>query len=345
MISHKRFLIIFIAATVFLVNCGPKEKEIFGREYTGTILGNPYVISTAGDSTDYQFEIDSIIRLIDINFSLSNPNSVISKYNMYTQIDESMKFVDSSFVFGSVFNLAEDLNRRSNSFFDPTSNPLKREWFRIKFNQIAEEPNLDSLYEFVVFDSKVDLNEIYDESGKYKESHLRKKDPRIELDLSSLGMAYGLDMISDMLLSKGIQQIKITCLNQTICRGAGVPELNIVPLGITQDSADQKIRLINGAFSFKTTKEKQAMIDVTYGYPVDNEIVYVGVAAKSLVEAEVFSESFMIMGFEQSSSWYEKNADSNVHSFMLFMKNNEISSASTIGFDEMLIVPDSITSK
>ena len=336
---HGLFTIFLLA--VALSACKDEKKSIPGREYKGLLFGKEYSIDVVSDSTDYTFQIDSIIRLFEKNFSLLDSTSLISKINAHKSKEEAYKFVDSTLLFGLVFDIVRDYNRGSQQFFDPTMNPLKREWFKIKFAGLDGEPNLDSLYEFVAFDgAKIDLIEVNNESNQYTHSLVRKKDQRVEIDFTNIASAYACDMIGDFFINKGINQFRIKYQKGIICRGVGVDELNIVPLGITGDSLDNSIRLINGAFNLTRVEDKAQLVDPTYGYPVDNEVVYVAVAAKSLTAAVVYSEVFMIMGFDQSSKWYEQNEDSGVHSFMLIQRGKELTSASTVGFDEMLIVPD-----
>ncbi|MFN6379969.1 MAG: FAD:protein FMN transferase [Flavobacteriales bacterium] len=339
---HGLFTILLFALA--LSACKDEKKSIPGREYKGLLFGKEYSIDVVSDSTDYTSQIDSIIRLFEKNFSLLDSSSVISKINAHKETDQSFKFIDSTMLFGIVFDIVRDYNRNSQQFFDPTMNPLKREWFKIKFAGLEGEPNLDSLYEFVAFDgAKIDLIEINNEKNQYTHTLVRKKDPRVEIDFTNIASAYACDMIGDFFTEKGISQFRIKYQKSIICKGIGVDELNIVPLGITGDSLDNSIRLINGAFSLVRVEDKAQLVDPTYGYPVDNEVVYVAVAAKSLSAAVVYSEVFMIMGFDQSSRWYEQNEDSGVHSFMLIQRGKEITSASTVGFDEMLIVPDNAT--
>lgn len=337
--NHGLLLIFFLSG--ILIACKDEKKTISGREYKGLLFGMEYTIDVVNDSTDYTQSIDSIIHLFEYNFNLLDSSSVISKINTFKKTDQAFKFKDSTMLFGIVYDIVRDYNRGSQQFFDPTMNPLKREWYRFRFAGLEGEPNLDSLYEFVAFDgAKVDLIEINNANNQYSHSLVRKKDPRVELDFTSLASAYACDMISDFFTSKGVSQFRLKYGKSVICRGLGVDELNIVPLGITGDSLDNRIRLINGAFSLMRVEDKASLVDPTYGYPVDNEVVYVAVAAKTLSTALVYSEVFMIMGFDQSSKWYEQNEDSGVHSFMLIQRGKELSSASTVGFDEMLIAPD-----
>jgi thiamine biosynthesis lipoprotein ApbE len=276
------------------VACSKHSNPIPGRFYTGMLFGKAYTIDAVGDSTDYQFQIDSIIRAFESNFNVFDPNSTISRYNSFSRRDTVFAFYDSTRAFGLVYDLAKDLNFHTMQYYDPTMNPVKRAWM-VARSSGAPEPNLDSLYDFVGFDgSKMDLNEITTNGYEYKESQMRKSDPRLESDFTSLAAAMALDHIGDFFKSVGLKQFRIKYGNQTIAYGNVVDSLNIIPLGVSSDSSDQYIRLRNRAFSSKNTSDKSLMIDPTYGYPADNELVYVAVGAPTLAEAEVFSEAFLI---------------------------------------------------
>ena len=129
-----------------------------------------------------------------------------------------------------------------------------------------------------------------------------------------------------------------------------IDSLNIVPIGISDDSADQYIRLVNMAFSAKRAQDKTLMIDPTYGYPVENEMAFVAVAAPTMAEAYVFSEAFMSMGLEKASEYYSRNVESKIQSFMFYAdekinntnpEEKSLHSASTEGFDRLMVHSDS----
>lgn len=344
MIRRGQFLLILLLFLIAAVACRKKTVPIPGRLYSGVLFGEQYTIDVAGDSTDFQQGIDSILHVFTRAFDLNDSTSVLARYNRFSRRDSAFVFVDSSGAFGIVYALAQDLNRRTNQFYDPTSNPLKREWMKVNFMKNRTEPNLDSLYDFVGFDgAKMDLNEVEGEGHVYLRSQLRKADPRIEADFTTLAAAYALDQVAEYLKSKGVSQFRISRGHQVITHGLIVDSLRIVPLGLNQGPEDLRIRMINRAFCYKTSKDKLMMVDVTYGYPVENELVYVGVSAKTLAESEIFSEAFMIMGYEAAGKWYEdeNNEQSDVQSFMMFSQGKELKSASTEGFDVMLIPPDS----
>ncbi len=336
------FIAILAILLLFIASCKPKAKPLAGRFYSGILFGKPYSIDAVGDSTDFSSQIDSIIRAFEMNFNVQNPNSTISRFNAYTRRDSVFVFYDSTKAFGMVYDLTNDLNAATFQYFDPTLNPLKRAWI-VANSKGSVEPNLDSLYAFVGFDgAKMDLNELMDSSHRYIESQIRKSDPRVEADFTTVAAAMALDHIGDLLEESGLAQYRIRYGNDVITYGQAVDSLNIFPIGVSDDSSDQYIRMINMAFSYRNTKDKVLMIDPTYGYPVDNEMAYVAVSAPTLAEAAVFSQAFMSMGIEKASEYYDMNKSTRVQSFMFYSQDSVLHSASTVGFDLMLLNPDSV---
>jgi thiamine biosynthesis lipoprotein ApbE len=335
-------LVIIMLAMFALAGCKPKGTPLPGRFYTGNLFGKPYEIDAVGDSTDYRLQIDSIIGIFESNFDLMNPESVLSRFNAFNRTDTIFSFIDSTRAFGIVYDLARDLNRNTFQFYDPTIGPLKREW--IVANSIgALEPNLDSLYVFVGFDgAKMDLNEITGDDYHYVESQMRKADPRLEGDFTTLAAAVALDLIGDMLKSRGLSQFRIRYGKRQITFGTAIDSLNIVSIGLGNDLVDQQIRMVNAAFVSKNSSDKTMMIDPTYGYPADNEMAFVAVSAPSLAEAEIFSDAFMLMGLEKVSTYYENNDQTKIESFMFYLDGDMLRKASTNGFDAMIIATDSL---
>lgn len=310
--------------------CSDKPQIIGGRHYTGTIFGKPYTIDVVGDSTDYQPQFDAIIDNFQKLFDSNNPQSIISQFNNLAEGQRSLNFKDTSLVFPIVFDLAKDLNRRTMKYYDPTVMPLKREWMIARMAGISA--NLDSIYQFVGFEGiGVDMLEQQDSI------FLRKSDKRIELDFTELAQAITLDHIADFLRGKGVLQFKITYERDVLTHGMEIDELNIIPMGVTSDSADLQIRLLQSAFTYSNVQDKISMIDPVHGYPVENEMAYVGVIAPTLAEAKIFSRAFMMMGIEKASEYYAANEDSKIHSYMFYKDGEILRNASTNGFDNCIV--------
>jgi thiamine biosynthesis lipoprotein ApbE len=258
-------------------------------------------------------------------------------------------FVDSTHAFGLVYDWAKDLHRNTLQYFDPTIAPLKRAWLVTK-SKGELEPNLDSLYAFVGFDHSdkgevlIDLNELTSDGYTYTKSQIRKTDARVELDFTIMAGAAALDAVGAFFTERGVSQFRIKYGRSVICGGKAIVDtLHVVPMGIGYDTADQYLRLSGAAYAARTAQDKMGMIDPTYGYPVSNEMVFVGVAAPTLVEAEVFSEAFIVMGLDRASDYYTRNEQSRIESFMLYEREEQLQSASTEGFDRIMLHADSVS--
>jgi thiamine biosynthesis lipoprotein ApbE len=305
--------------------CGEKVKPLQGREYTGLMFGLPYHIEVVGDSTNYQQGLDSVIKTFEDAFSLADPKSVLSRYNAFSRKDTMFVFNDSTRVFGLVFDQLRDFNRHSMGYYDPTTNPMKRSWAQANFLQLGE-PNLDSLFEFVGFDgAKMDLTEVAEENYQYQISYLRKSDPRLEADFTRLAAAVAMDHLGDYFKSKNILQFRI------------IYRQNVLTCGLGEDSTDQRVRILNRAFAYKVAEEKGELVDPTYGYPVENEMMYVAVSAKTMAESEVFAEAFTIMGLDKMMEYYTSNPETDIQSYVFYLDNETLNNATTSGFNSMLI--------
>lgn len=337
--------VIVLAGTVSACTEKPESKPLIGRYYTGVLFSKPYSIDVVGDSADYTASMDSVIAIYESIFNVLDPNSLISRINRFGSKDSVFAFNDSTRAFGLVYDLARDLHRITLQYYDPTIAPLRRAWMVTK-SRGELEPNLDSLYDFVGFDQSqrgqvlLDMNELTVDGYRYSETQIRKPDERSELDFTGIAAAAALDQLAQFLRDRNVAQFRITYGHSLICEGNVVDTLGVIPMGIGVDSADQFIRVQRGAFCYRTVQDKLAMIDPTYGYPVDNDIVYVGIQAPSLVEAEVFSEAFMIMGLDRASDYYARNETSKIESFMLYNVDKNLQSASTEGFDRLMVYRD-----
>jgi len=56
-------------------------------------------------------------------------------------------------------------------------------------------------------------------------------------------------------------QFKITYERDVIAHGLEVDELNVIPMGVTSDTSDIKIRLLDAAFSYTNTQDKNGLVD------------------------------------------------------------------------------------
>lgn len=334
-------------------SCTQKSPPValVGRDYTGVLFGRPYSIDVVGDSVNYRVSIDSIVALYESLFNPLDKSSLISQINAHSSSDSLFSFIDSTRAFGLVYDWAKDLHRITLQYYDPTAAPLKRAWL-VTQSRGELEPNLDSLFDFIGFNHSakgnvlIDLNELTSDGYTYSRSEIRKTDERVELDFSTMAGATALDQVAAFLTDRGVDQFRIKYGRSVICGGEAIVDtLHTVPMGIGYDTADKYVHLSRSAYAARSSQEKLGMIDPTYGYPVKNEMVFVSVVAPTLVEAEVFSEAFMIMGLDRASEYYAANEQSRIESFMLYERDKQLQSASTEGFDEIMLRADTVMNR
>jgi thiamine biosynthesis lipoprotein ApbE len=337
-----------LVAVISACKSKTEKTPLAGRFYTGVLFGRPYEIDVVGDSIDYRSSIDSIVEVYESIFNTLDSSSLLSHINTFGSAESVYTFNDSTRAFGLVYDIAKDLHRQTLQYYDPTVAPLKRAWLLTK-SRGELEPNLDSLFDFIGFDHSakgeiiIDLNELTTDGYVYSNSQIRKPDKRVELDFTNVASASAIDAITSFLNERGVPQFRIKYGRSMVCSGKPlVDTLQVVPMGIGYDTADQYVRLRGAAYAARTAQDKMGMIDPTYGYPVTNEMVFVAVAAPTLVEAEVFSEAFMIMGLDRASEYYTKNEQSRIESFMLYERDKQLQSASTEGFDRIMLSTDSL---
>ena len=169
---------------------------------------------------------------------------------------------------------------------------------------------------------------------KYEETQLRKADPRIELDYGNFPFAYGLDLVDNFLKDRGVNSYKLSIDNIILCKSPSPDSLSIRRLGLVDSlKVDQR----NLAFATLTADQKTGLIDPTYGYPVDNSVMYVAVLAPDAARAQAYAQAFMIMGVDAMGTFYDSNKEEPVDAFIVFNVDGQNFTASTPGFDSALI--------
>ena len=178
---------------LFLISCNSLDNSSKNNLYhfpiiTGNTMGTTYTVKYATDiknSDDIKNNKDKVEEILkDINMQMSTyiEDSEISKFNRinnteWIDISEDFAFVvESSFQYYDI----------SNGLYDITVMPLVNLWGfgPDKFLDIPTAADIDSVLSFI----GQDLIEIND-------SKIRKKDPRVQIDLSSIAKGYAVDKI------------------------------------------------------------------------------------------------------------------------------------------------------
>ena len=183
--SLPLWLLLFYLFTIVSTSCAEKEFH----EFSGETMGTNYTIkysATFSNQSNNKNKVNQVLDNINNQMSTYISDSEISRFNTFNDTtwfaisDEFAYVIASSFKYYKI----------SNGLYDITIMPLVNLWgFGPEiFLDIPSKTQTDSVLQFVSQDLiEIDGNKI------------RKKDPRVQIDLSSIAKGYAVDQIIEIL--------------------------------------------------------------------------------------------------------------------------------------------------
>lgn len=339
---NGKFLTLCLGA-LLLFSCDNNTKktsklyEVEGKG--GSVAYRVKYISA--DSTDLKPAIDSLVKVVDHSISSYNKESIVAKIN------QGLVATKANDHFKRAFATAQKVWKESGGFYDPTVGILVNAWGFGKeliqpVSKLPTEHEIDSLKKYVSFE-KVHISD---------DDYVKKQNPAIQLDLTSVLRGYTADVISDFLKSKGIENFSVKVDGQTIVEGKDVVnntpwkveaedpyELNddykevILHLNNESVSTDENYRRVwidgNG-------KRFVHIINPFTGYPMTGEMLSATVIAKTAVESDAYSTMFMIIGLEKSKEFLAKHPE--LKALLVYSdQNNEVKTYKTQNIEPLIV--------
>ena len=339
---NGKFLTLCLGA-LLLFSCDNNTKktsklyEVEGKG--GSVAYRVKYISA--DSTDLKPAIDSLVKVVDHSISSYNKESIVAKIN------QGLVATKANDHFKRAFATAQKVWKESGGFYDPTVGILVNAWGFGKeliqpVSKLPTEHEIDSLKKYVGFE-KVHISD---------DDYVKKQNPAIQLDLTSVLRGYTADVISDFLKSKGIENFSVKVDGQTIVEGKDVVnntpwkveaedpyELNddykevILHLNNESISTDENYRRVwidgNG-------KRFVHIINPFTGYPMTGEMLSATVIAKTAVESDAYSTMFMIIGLEKSKEFLAKHPE--LKALLVYSdQNNEVKTYKTQNIEPLIV--------
>ena len=339
---NGKFLTLCLGA-LLLFSCDNNTKktsklyEVEGKG--GSVAYRVKYISA--DSTDLKPAIDSLVKVVDHSISSYNKESIVAKIN------QGLVATKANDHFKRAFATAQKVWKESGGFYDPTVGILVNAWGFGKdliqpVSKLPTEHEIDSLKKYVGFE-KVHISD---------DDYVKKQNPAIQLDLTSVLRGYTADVISDFLKSKGIENFLVKVDGQTIVEGKDVVnntpwkveaedpyELNddykevILHLNNESVSTDENYRRVwidgNG-------KRFVHIINPFTGYPMTGEMLSATVIAKTAVESDAYSTMFMIIGLEKSKEFLAKHPE--LKALLVYSdQNNEVKTYKTQNIEPLIV--------
>ena len=322
-----------VLGLVVLASCTKQPKKIVLQ---GLAQGSYYAVTYFDEQNrNFQREIDSIFRAVDMSVNLWVDSSVICKVNRNEEVALDSIFIDN-------FNIAQEAARLSDGYFDPTISPIVAAWgFSNKTGDSITPQLIDSLKQLV------DYRKIRIESGK-----VVKENPAITLDFNAIAQGYTTDLIAQFLESRGIKNYLVDTGGEIMARGEK-PDGNPWIVGIEKPAENwDSDRILQTCIALRDKglvtsgstrkyverngKRYSHCIDPKTGYPVEHNVLSVTILAKNSVWADALASICMVMGMERSLPLIQSM--DGVEAYYIFAnEQNALETFATEGFAELFL--------
>lgn len=277
----------------------------------GNTMGTTYHVTymdSVGNS--YQHEIDSILQVVNQSMSTYIPTSSISQFNNMDSTGSVI--VDAHF--GKVLELAQQVYWQTEGAFNPTVMPLVNA-FGFGFENLGEVDStvIDSLRQYVAFDS-IDLIFVVDPTSLTEQVRVDKVKAGVQLDFSAIAKGYGVDVVGELLESKGVKNYMVEIGGEVRCRGNNIQgnpwrigiekpvEGNVGDYEVVAHLTDVSMATSGNYRNFRVDNGKKYVhtINPVTGWPEMNNTLSVSILAKDCATADAYATAGMVMGVDKA---------------------------------------------
>lgn len=258
---------------------------------------------------DFQEEVDSLLLVFNQSLNTYIPTSEITHYNKGDSFRFQLPY------FREAVTRSSELYHQTEGAFDPSIGPLINTWgFGYQKEIVIDSAVIDSLKQFTGFD-KVQ----FDEAG------IRKSDNRVQLDFSASAKGYGVDVVMDLLKSKGITDALVEIGGEVRASGINRSTGERWTLGILDPDSEELnqrfisiISLSDKGMATSGNYFNYHIIDgVKYGhtinpvtgYPVQHSLLSASVIADDCHTSDALATAFMVFGLEKTKAFLERHPE------------------------------------
>ncbi len=298
LLKYLSFSVLFL-----FLSCGNNKPEHILLQ--GEAFGTTYNIQIYSEkNTDFKNGIDSVIAAVNNSVSTYIPDSDISKVNN----GDSTVVVDS--IFREVFKISEEVNKKTNGYFDPTIGVLRNAYGfgEVKPLKNIDSTTLDSLMKYVGF-NKVKIN---------NDGTIFKEYPQIYFDFNAVAKGFGIDCLGRYLESKGVTDYLIELGGEILAKGQNIEKNKEWVVGIEAVDSELEDRSFEATVNLKnvgmassgnyrkfridslTGKKYVHTLNPLTGSAEKSDVTSSTVIAPTCAVADAYATSFMALGFDKS---------------------------------------------
>jgi thiamine biosynthesis lipoprotein len=308
---------VLIIASIWII--AEHNKNIPYKTINGLVFGTVYNITYQSEDS-LQDDIEATFRQFDGSLSMFNDTSIISRINQN-------KTVVTDSIFNRCFKKATEISQLTNGDFDITVCPLVNAWgFGFKSRQFPSKKQIDSLLQYIGY-----------QKVKLVNNRIIKSNPHTMLDCSAIAKGYAVDLVSELLLQKGVKNFMVDIGGEVVIKGQN-PQHSLWRIGInkpTDDSLsmnqdiDRVLYISNKAiatsgnyrnFYYHNGKKYSHEINPHTGQPAMNEVLSSTVIADDCMTADALATSIMVMGLKKAQTLISKLH--NVETYIIYRGDN-----------------------
>jgi thiamine biosynthesis lipoprotein len=338
-VKSVKFLTGFFIFIALLVGCeAPVPPSVL---FKGETMGTSYHVTlssivSASDSELLQKDIDQLLLDINQSFSTYIKSSEISELNRYTGSEGQTKSKE----FISLLDEALRISHITQGAYDITIGPLVNLW---GFGPEFKADDVPSSVEITKALEKVGHKNIVINRNT---NQVKKLNPDIYLDFSSIAKGYGVDKVAELVESNGFTDYMVEIGGEMRVRGVN-PQGNHWRVAVEKPDASTRsiYKIINvtniaiatsgdyrnffeiGGVKFSHT------IDPNTGRPVQHNLASVTVLDKNSMTADAWATAFMVLG---SKKGYDLAMENNLAVLFLIQEGDSIKDMATPRFEAII---------
>lgn len=298
--SYRFSLLSLLVVLAFsLVSCRGDETKKRYIKVEGEALGT-FVAVTCNTDKD-EADIAEMVSRVDSEAKASM--SIFDGGSLLSRINRGETDVVDRHIARNI-EIAGRFTELSGGAYDVTIKPLTEAWGFAAKERNGEEPNIDSLLQFVGF-----------EKIRVEEARLVRDDERVQLDFNSIAKGYTVDLVAEELESMGTDDYLVNIGGEIRCKGEN-PKGENWSIAIEtpydgnfeMDSYQKIVHLTDCGLAtsgnyrrFYYTDDGRKVahtIDPRTGRSVISDLLSATVVAPTCAEADAAATMFMAMGSE-----------------------------------------------
>jgi len=312
----------FLCVALVIGSGGLGLSQVFGQEgsagkleeWAGKTMGPiTYKVIVMAESSQnlssVKQEVTDTLERINARMSTYQPDSEVTRFNR----SESTDWFEVSKETAEVVQRAQELSRDSDGAFDVTVKPLVELWNfgagRGEF-KLPDEHVIQSTREQIGWE-KLEV--------RLDPPALRKRDARIQIDLSAIAKGYAVDAVAANLQAAGFKNYFVEIGGEAVARGRK-PDSAAWRVGVERpqdigQSVQRIVELNDRAiatsgdyrnFAIVDGQRYSHEIDPATGWPIRNQVASASILAPDCMTADGLATAVMVLGPEKSAELLKK---------------------------------------